>query len=468
MHRTTAYGATDDGKYKEGNRVTGDPATRVTAKSMNAIQEELCHIVEGAGIALDEDDDQQCYKAIVKTVRAANRAVNLTEAAFAEGVETGDAVYYDPVEEHFDKAIADGTDVNEVVGIADVDGERVIAFGETGAIMENLTPGTRYYLSATTPGALTTDPEGDGILVGRAKSASELFVNIQQEEHHGVAIESAPFDESVNDRDVVRWDAAESEFVPAVADGTANRNAVGIADLIRGRVLMSGVLDGFSNLTPGTRYYLSADSAGELTETPPDDAVAVGVAKSATEMFVNLEVGRAPPAWSTGDVKLTMKTVADPGWVMADDGTIGNTGSGATTRANADTEALFTLLWNNVTDDWAPVSDGRGASAAEDFAAGKTIALTKMLGRALAVAGEGDGLTERVLGEVLGEEEHTLTISEMPQHSHTIPGNNTDGDGTSVERGPGDDGDVSTDPEGSGDPHNNMQPTTFLNVMIKL
>jgi microcystin-dependent protein len=52
---------------------------------------------------------------------------------------------------------------------------------------------------------------------------------------------------------------------------------------------------------------------------------------------------------TTGDVRMTFKSVADEGWIMANDGSIGNSTSNATTRANADTEALFTLLYNNIT-----------------------------------------------------------------------------------------------------------------------
>ena len=55
-------------------------------------------------------------------------------------------------------------------------------------------------------------------------------------------------------------------------------------------------------------------------------------------------------AFTTGDVKQTFKTVADAGWVMMNDGSIGDGSSGAMTRANPDTQALFTLLWNNIGD----------------------------------------------------------------------------------------------------------------------
>lgn len=95
--------------------------------------------------------------------------------------------------------------------------------------------------------------------------------------------------------------------------------------------------------------------------------------------------------WSTGDVKTTLKNVADTGWVLMNDGTIGNGSSGGTTRANADTEDLFTLLWNNISDTWCQVSSGRGGSAASDFSANKTIRLPKAIGRAL--AGYGTGTT---------------------------------------------------------------------------
>lgn len=74
---------------------------------------------------------------------------------------------------------------------------------------------------------------------------------------------------------------------------------------------------------------------------------------------------------------------APAGYVLAF-GTIGNAGSGASNRANADQINLFTLLWNNWADAQAPVSGGRGASAAADFAALKTIAVPDLRGRVVA------------------------------------------------------------------------------------
>lgn len=192
--------------------------------------------------------------------------------------------------------------------------------------------------------------------------------------------------------------------------------------------------------------------------------------------------------FTTGDIKMSFKAVADYGFVMMNDGTIGSASSGATTRANADTQALYELLWNNISNTWAPVSSGRGATAAADFAANKTLALTKVLGRALGIAGAGGSLTSRALGEWLGAEAHVLTIGEMPSHPHTIndPGHShnyhvSGGLGGGLNRLNGTTNqldavsttevsvsNITINANGGGGAHNNMQPTFFCNVMIKL
>jgi microcystin-dependent protein len=198
--------------------------------------------------------------------------------------------------------------------------------------------------------------------------------------------------------------------------------------------------------------------------------------------------------WSTGDVKTTLKTAADPGWLMMNDGTIGDASSGASARANADCLALFKLLWTNTANADCPVSTGRGANAAADFAAHKTIALPKALGRALAIAGTGSGLSARALAAALGEETHTLTQLEStlknhthsindPSHVHAQTGFDTGGSGPGQQaRGQFNSSLVSSfdtlasttgisinaTSDASANPHNNMQPTTFLNIMVKL
>jgi microcystin-dependent protein len=217
----------------------------------------------------------------------------------------------------------------------------------------------------------------------------------------------------------------------------------------------------------------------------------------------NVSLPTAANGFTTGDVKLTIKTTADSGWVLMDDTTIGSSASGASGRANDDTEALYTLLWNNTVNANCAVSTGRGASAAADFAANKTIALPKTLGRALAVYGTGSGLTARALTAIVGAESHALTEDELATHTHTFTGashTHTDSGHTHLQQpgtstatvanggdqvvnnntggtkatGSGTANISSTvaggtnSNTGSGTPHNNMQPSIFLNVMIKL
>ena len=207
------------------------------------------------------------------------------------------------------------------------------------------------------------------------------------------------------------------------------------------------------------------------TPAPGDNDVSI-----ATTAFVAAAVAAAVGAlFTTGDIKPTIKAAADTGWVMLDDGNIGDATSGATTRANADTSALFALLWNNTADADCPVSGGRGGSAAADFAAHKTITLPQVKGRALGAAGTGTGLTVRALAKALGEETHLLTAAEsgLPAHIHgmanggnpisTTPGSGASG-GTSL-------GQTSISANSAADAaqaHNNMQPTVFVNWMVKL
>lgn len=84
----------------------------------------------------------------------------------------------------------------------------------------------------------------------------------------------------------------------------------------------------------------------------------------------------------TGIVDHIFGSTAPAGWVRRLGGTIGNAASGATERANADTLALFTKIWNesaNAGDYVIQESTGaasvRGASAAADFAANKRMPL---------------------------------------------------------------------------------------------
>lgn len=123
------------------------------------------------------------------------------------------------------------------------------------------------------------------------------------------------------------------------------------------------------------------------------------------------------------------------GWVLADGKTIGGPASLGTARANDDTVDLFTVLWDSCSDAVCPVSGGRGASAAADFAASKTITLPDLRGRAFFGLDNMGGSSASRLGSVLGgttngesggSETVTLTAAQLAAHSHS---GTTDADG---------------------------------------
>ncbi len=179
----------------------------------------------------------------------------------------------------------------------------------------------------------------------------------------------------------------------------------------------------------------------------------------------------------TGDIRVSLTSSAPLGWVPMNDSTIGNVGSGANV-AGAFTYQLYKTIWDGISNTWAPVSTGRGATATADFIANKTLTLPLSLGRMLAGAGTGAGLTARVLGESLGSE--VITIAGMPSHNHpgsTIPfttatiqqGNAGVVGGTQIVASAvtvAAQGGGTLNTQGAAD--GNMPPSSFMNIFIKL
>jgi microcystin-dependent protein len=94
--------------------------------------------------------------------------------------------------------------------------------------------------------------------------------------------------------------------------------------------------------------------------------------------------------------------------------------------------------------------------------------LPDLRGRAPIGAGTGTGLTARTLGVQVGAQTHTLSIAEMPSHSHggQIVFGSGSGDSGVVPTGIGN-SQPNTGSAGGDAPHNNMQPSIAVNFIIK-
>lgn len=166
-------------------------------------------------------------------------------------------------------------------------------------------------------------------------------------------------------------------------------------------------------------------------------------------------------------------TTAPSGWVFAAGGTIGNASSGATVRANSDTQNLFILLWNAVSNTYAPVSGGRGGSAAADFAANKTITLPDFKGR-VSVGLNSSSVTFDQLGKTTGNEQVTLSEANLAGHIHSVnvpydTGSANVQSGSDIEISTGYSTElINTDSVGGDEPFSVVQPSLVVNKIIKL
>jgi len=102
-----------------------------------------------------------------------------------------------------------------------------------------------------------------------------------------------------------------------------------------------------------------------------------------------------------------------------------------------------------------------------------TFVLPDCRGRTTLGVGTGSGLTNRTLGQWLGEENHTLGAAEIPDHTHNYTYSFLQGSGGPVESG--DNYTIGSNSQqtsgmvqsGGWQPHNNMQPSIGMNKIIK-
>ena len=135
----------------------------------------------------------------------------------------------------------------------------------------------------------------------------------------------------------------------------------------------------------------------------------------------------------TGDLIWSPVSGTRSGWVRANGRTIGGSASGATERANSDTQSLFEYLWTNFSNSFCAVSGGRGASATADFNAGKAIATLDM--RSKGIFGLDDmgnssvGVTgaSTIAATAVGASTYTIALANLPATtlSHSLTVNTT-------------------------------------------
>ena len=177
-----------------------------------------------------------------------------------------------------------------------------------------------------------------------------------------------------------------------------------------------------------------------------------------------------------GDLKVGFydPTSLPTGWILMYDSStgvsisIGDASSGAD-YADDEMETLFTRVYNRCADAQAAVSTGRGANAAADWAAHKTLTLPNPSARAIMGSNPAshDSLSARVPGLVTGAETHTLTISEMPAHTHNFNGAGSWGDDNSTNNQSIGGTDIRQVLQSGTASHTIMQPSFAADVIIK-
>lgn len=212
----------------------------------------------------------------------------------------------------------------------------------------------------------------------------------------------------------------------------------------------------------------------------------------------------------TGNILFTLSATPPSTWIFANEKTIGSGASGATNRANDDTEDLFILAWDSIAELVVQDSGGtpvaRGASAQLDFDADRRIEIADARGRILygkddmggtaanQITNSGDNPIE---GDLLGASggREGIVVDSVSQtaapstesHSHGLTDLSLDGDSTPLNLArltagggtpQGNYTGLPTEDFGTGSSHahvltfeepgNNLAPGIILNIIIKL
>jgi len=227
--------------------------------------------------------------------------------------------------------------------------------------------------------------------------------------------------------------ASGAAALPTFRSGVTDDIASGVFPLARGGTNADNATDAINNLLPSQ----SGQAGNVLTTDGANVSWGAGGGGSGSITIASLPVG----------------TIAAFGGSSIPSGWLECNGAAVSRTTYSD---LFTAIGTTY-----GVGDGS-----------TTFNLPDLRGRTSIGKGTGSGLSARTIGATGGEETHTLTTTEIPSHTHSIPSRDATAGGAHADTVPsvtstGLDTTTYTNVAGSGGAHNNMQPFLVTAWIIK-